>query len=233
MEKKYSGFIPITSWAEADRPREKLMAQGRTALTDAELIAILLGTGTREKSAVDIAKLVLDSVNNNLNELGKKTVPELQKINGIGEAKAITIVAALELGRRRKESEIPRKVKITCSRDAYDDVKKHFEDLPFEEFRILLLNRSNHVMKTERISTGGVSGTVADPKIIFNKALEALASSIILCHNHPSGNLNPSEADIQLTKKLKEAGKFLEIPVLDHLICTDSGYYSFADEGIL
>jgi DNA repair protein RadC len=233
METNYDKFIPINSWAEADRPREKLLNLGRTSLSDAELIAILIGSGTREKSAVEVAKIVLDSAKNNLNELGKLSIKDLQKIKGIGEAKAISIAAALELGRRRKETEGEKKIKISSSADAYNEIRKYLEDLQFEEFWVLLLNRANCVLKAERISSGGVSGTVADPKIIFNKALEILASSVILCHNHPSGNLNPSEADIQLTKKLKEAGKFLEIPVLDHIIYTDNGYYSFADEGIL
>jgi DNA repair protein RadC len=233
MEENYAIKIPITSWAEADKPREKLMLKGRTALSDAELIAILIGSGTREISAVDLAKIILSKTQNNLNELGKISIADLMKIKGIGEAKAISIVAALELGRRRKEEEVIKKTKITSSRDVYDYFKPMLSDLMHEEFWVLLLNRSNIIMKAERVSHGGVSGTVADAKIIFNKALEKLASSVILCHNHPSGNLNPSEADIQLTKKLKEAGKFLETPVLDHIIFTDNGYFSFADEGLM
>jgi DNA repair protein RadC len=233
MEEDYLLKMPISAWAEADKPREKLMLKGRASLSDAELIAILIGSGTKEVSAVDLAKIILNKVQNNLNDLGRISIADLIKIKGIGEAKAISIVAALELGRRRKEEEVIKKIKITSSKDVYDYFKPMLSDLMHEEFWILLLNRSNGILKPEKISHGGVSGTVADAKIIFNKALESLASSVILCHNHPSGNLNPSEADIQLTKKLKEAGKFLEVPVLDHLIFTDNGYFSFADEGLM
>jgi DNA repair protein RadC len=233
MTEEYINKIPITAWAEADRPREKLLSKGRGVLTDAELVAILIGSGNRELSAVELAKVILGKTNNNLNDLGRLSVAELMKIKGIGEAKAISIVAALELGRRRKEEEAVKKIKIASSQDAYNYFKPYLSDLNYEEFWVLLLNRANIIMKAERISSGGVSGTVADAKLIFNKALENLASSIILCHNHPSGNLNPSEADITLTKRLKEAGKFLEIPVLDHIIFTDISYYSFADEGMM
>ncbi|WKN33443.1 DNA repair protein RadC [Porifericola rhodea] len=223
----------ILSWAEEDRPREKLLTRGRTALTDAELIAILIGSGTRNKSAVDLSKEILASVNYNLHELAKLTVSDLQKFDGIGEAKAISIVSALELGRRRKEVEPLKREKITCSEDAYRVVQPYLMDQAVEQFWIILLNRANLVIKPELISEGGVSGTVADPKVIFKKALDKLASSIILVHNHPSGNLTPSQADLQLTRKLKEAGKSLDLPVLDHLIFTDHAYYSFADEGML
>ncbi|WP_247232102.1 RadC family protein [Telluribacter sp. SYSU D00476] len=223
----------ILSWAEEDRPREKLLQRGKAALTDAELIAILIGSGTVDQSAVDVAKLILGSANNNLNELARQGINELKKIKGIGEAKAITIVAALELGRRRKESEVPRRRRITSSNDAYEEMKPYLLDKPHEEFWILLLNRANEVLRPVLISTGGVAGTVADPKLIFKHALEHLASSMILFHNHPSGNLTPSQADKDLTRKLKEAGRVLDLPVLDHLIFTDSSYYSFADEGLL
>ncbi|MBA3899366.1 MAG: DNA repair protein RadC [Bacteroidetes bacterium] len=233
MSEEYSNKIPITLWAEADRPREKLLSKGRSVLSDAELIAILIGSGNRELSAVELAKVILGKTKNNLNDLGKLSVSELIKIKGIGEAKAISIIAALELGRRRKEEEVVKKVRVSASIHVYNYMKPYLADLHYEEFWVLLLTRSNDIMKAERVSHGGVSGTVADPKIIFNKALEALASSVILCHNHPSGNLNPSDADVKLTKKLKEAGVFLEIPVLDHVIYTDNGYYSFADEGML
>nr|WP_221307412.1 DNA repair protein RadC [Rhabdobacter roseus] len=219
------------SWAEEDRPREKLLLKGKAALTDAELIAILIGSGTVELSAVDVAKMILGSAGNNLNELARHGVKELTKIKGIGEAKAITIVAALELGRRRKESTMLRRRRIGSSLDAYEEMKPYLLDKPHEEFWILLLNRANEVLRPVQISTGGVAGTVADPKMIFKHALEQLASSIILFHNHPSGNLSPSQADRDLTRKLKEAGRMLDLPVLDHLIFTDSGYYSFADEG--
>ncbi|OON65399.1 RadC family protein [Hymenobacter sp. CRA2] len=223
----------IKSWAEEDRPREKLLLKGRAALSDAELMAILLGSGTQKLSAVDVAKLVLAATGNDLNELAKLSVKELMRHKGIGEAKAITIVAALELGRRRKETAAAERVTITCSTDIYNLIRPNLQDLPHEEFWVILLNRANVVMRQEKISSGGVAGTVADPKMIFKHALEKLASSVILVHNHPSGNRQPSAADIMLTKKLKEAGNFLDLPVLDHLIYTDRGYYSFADEGIL
>ncbi len=223
----------ILSWAEEDRPREKLLLRGRTALTDAELIAILIGSGTRKKSAVDLSKEILASVDNNLHELAKLSVPDLQKFDGIGEAKAISIISALELGRRRKTGEPVKREKITGSEDAYRIMQPYLMDQMVEQFWIILLNRANMVIKPELISEGGVSGTVADPKVIFKKAVEKLASSIILVHNHPSGNLTPSQADIQLTQKLKQAGKSLDLPVLDHLIFTDHAYYSFADEGML
>ncbi|MCK5704557.1 MAG: DNA repair protein RadC, partial [Cyclobacteriaceae bacterium] len=199
----------------------------------AELIAILIGSGTRSISAVDVAKMILSNANYNLNELAKFSIKELKKVKGIGEAKAITIIAALELGRRRKDSEFAEKVKITCSNDIYQFMKPELLDMPKEEFWVLLLNRANRLIKKEQISSGGVSGTVADPKIIFKAALDQYASSIILVHNHPSGNLKPSQADIKLTNKMKEAGSLLEIPVLDHIIFGDEGYLSFADEGML
>ncbi|MBG8552537.1 MULTISPECIES: RadC family protein [Hymenobacter] len=223
----------IKAWAEEDRPREKLLQKGRAALSDAELMAILLGSGTARLSAVDVAKLVLNAVQNDLNALARLSVKELMKQKGIGEAKAITIIAALELGRRRKEADVPARATITSSADIYRVIRPHLQDLPHEEFWVVLLNRANVVMRTVSISRGGVAGTVADPKLIFKEALEQLASSIILVHNHPSGNRNPSAADIALTRKLKEAGQFLDLPILDHLIYTDAGYYSFADEGTL
>ena len=223
----------ILSWAEEDRPREKLLLKGRTALSDAELVAILIGSGTPKQSAVDLSKEILKSVNHNLHELAKLSINDLKKFRGIGEAKAISIVSALELGRRRKASEVAKQDKITCSDDAYRVIQPYLLDQPLEQFWIILLNRANVVIRPHCISQGGVAGTVADPKIIFQVALEKPASSIILVHNHPSGNLTPSEADIRLTHKLKEAGQVLDLPVLDHLIFTDYGFYSFADEGIL
>ena len=225
--------LSIKSWAEEDRPREKLLSKGRHVLTDAELIAILIGSGTKKESAVELSKRILAQLGNDLNVLAKQSVQDLVKFKGIGEAKAIAIVAALELGRRRKPTESIRREKITSSRDIFQFVHAQFLDLPHEEFHVLLLNRSNAVIRREFVSRGGVSGTVVDPKIIFKIALDNLASSVILCHNHPSGNLRPSEQDISLTKKIKEAGSLLEIPVLDHLIITDTGYFSFADEGMM
>lgn len=230
---EYSTERTIKSWAEEDRPREKLMAKGKAALTDAELIAILMGSGTRELTAVDLAQLILRSVNHNLHELAKLSLKDLMKFKGVGEAKAISILAALELGRRRKDSEVLKKPKITCADDAYEVIRPHLMDLNHEQFWVILLSRSNEVLKKVQISAGGVSGTVADPKFIFKEALEQLASGIILVHNHPSGNLKPSVADIDLTKKIKEGGKFLDIPVLDHLIFTNTAYFSFAEDGLL
>ena len=225
--------LSIKSWSPDDRPREKLILKGKSALSDAELIAILLGSGTNSLSAVDLAKKVLQPAGNNLHELARQTVKDLVKIKGIGEAKALTIVAALELGRRRRDFDGNEKPKIMGSRDAYDVVKSDLLDIGHEEFWILLLNRANRVIKKSQISQGGVAGTVADPKIIFKLALEELASGIILAHNHPSGNLTASQADLDLTKKLKDAGKLLDIQVLDHLIVAGQKYFSFADEGLM
>ncbi|WP_250630520.1 RadC family protein [Rhodoflexus caldus] len=228
-----SDFTPIKHWAEDDRPREKLLHKGRAALSDAELIAILLGTGTTSLSAVDLAKQILSAADNNLYNLARFSIKDLQKFKGIGEAKAITIAAALELGRRRKETEVPKRVRIRSSRDCYEAIRPHLADIQHEEFWILLLSRANEIMQKVNISSGGVSGTVVDPKIIFKTALEHTASGLILVHNHPSGNLTPSQADIDLTAKLIAAGKVLEITVLDHLIYTDNGYFSFMDEGMM
>lgn len=225
--------LSIKSWAEEDRPREKLLEKGRHILSDAELIAILIGSGNRNESAVDLSKRILLANNNNLFQLGKLSVHDLTKFEGIGEAKALSIIAALELGRRRKESDPEKRIKIGSSADAATAVKEMFLDLPHEEFWILMLNRANEIIRKEMISRGGVSGTVVDPRIIFKSAVQHLACAIILCHNHPSGNLKPSEADIRLTRKIKESGALLEIPVLDHLIITDKGHFSFADEGMM
>lgn len=225
--------LGIKSWAEEDRPREKLMEKGRHVLTEAELIAILIGSGSKDETAVELSKRILASVGNNLNDLGKLGISELIKFKGIGEAKAISIMAALELGRRRKETELVKRDKISISKDVFDIMKPILLDLPHEEFWLLILNRANLVIKKELISRGGVSGTVVDTKIIFKAAVENYACSIIICHNHPSGNLKPSEADIRITKNIKDAGKLMEIPLLDHLIITENGFYSFADEGMI
>ena len=225
--------LKILSWAEEDRPREKLLLKGRTSLSDAELVAILIGSGSAELSAVELSKKILATTGNDLNALAKLSVQDLMQFKGIGEAKAISIVSALELGRRRKNTESRNKIKINSSKDAYEAISAELMDLPTEQFWVIMLNRSNHILKKRLISQGGVSGTVADPKVIFKSALEDLASGIILVHNHPSGNLKPSHADRQLTRKMVEAGKLLELPVLDHLIFTDAGYYSFSDEGEL
>ncbi|EKB47931.1 RadC family protein [Cecembia lonarensis] len=226
--------IKISQLAEEDRPREKLLLKGKSALSDAELLAILLGSGTQALSAVDLAKYILSSVNYDLSQLAKLSVTDLKKFKGIGEAKAITIVAALELGRRRKLiNEVPKRAKISSSADAYHLMKPELMDEPIEHFYILLLNRNNQVIKKQLISRGGTSGTVADPKIIFKHAIDALANSIILVHNHPSGNLKPSEQDRRLTNKLKSAGDSLDIAVIDHIIFTDVAYFSFSDEGLI
>jgi DNA repair protein RadC len=223
----------IQSWAEEDRPREKLMLKGKAALSDAELIAILVNSGTTDLTAVDVARLILKSVNHNLNELARLSIKDLSKFRGIGEARAISIVAALELGRRQREQARPERNRITGSRDVYEEMRPHLLDKPHEEFWILLLNRANEVLRPVQISAGGLSGTIADTRIIFKHAIEQLASGMILLHNHPSGNLTPSQADKDLTRKLRDAGRLLDVPVLDHLIFTDKAYFSFADEGIL
>jgi DNA repair protein RadC len=233
MDKVKAEFLNIKSWAEEDRPREKLLLKGTAALTDAELIAILLGTGTASLSAVDLAKNLLQQAGNNLDDLARLSVKDLMKIKGIGEAKAITIISALEIGRRRKEINVAERPKISGSKDAYELVRGELMDLPHEEFWVIMLNRANRLIKTHQISQGGVHGTVADPKIIYKTALESLASGIIVAHNHPSGNLTPSQQDVELTKKLKEAGKLLEIQLLDHVIVAGKNYYSFADEGLI
>lgn len=225
--------LTIKDWALEDRPREKLLGKGLNSLTDAELIAILIGSGNRNESAVELAKKILKGVKNNLNELGKLTVEDLMASKGIGEAKAVTIIAALELGRRRKQADIMEKKKISGSKDVFEFFQPVLADLPYEEFWILLLNRSNKIIEKFKISQGGISGTVIDVRMILKNAIEKLASSIILCHNHPSGNLQPSEADKKITTKLKDAANIMDMQVLDHLIITDSSFYSFADEGML
>jgi len=229
----YEGKIGIKSWAEEDRPREKLSGQGRRALTDAELIAILIGSGSRDETAVELSKRILHHYNNDLNKLGKATINELSNFKGIGEAKAISIIAALELGRRRDEFETKPPDMVLSSKDAYQIMKRHLVDLNHEEFWILLMGRSQKVLAKELISRGGLSETVVDPKIIFGMALQHQAIGIILIHNHPSGSLKPSQQDINLTKRLADAGKILSINILDHIIISDQGYYSFGDEEIL
>lgn len=221
--------MKITEWAESDRPREKLLEKGSSSLSDAELVAILIGSGTVSMSAVDLSREILSSVNNDLHKLSLLTIKELQRFKGIGEAKAITIVSALELGRRRKEQEAIQKPRLTCSKDAYELLKQDLLYLPHEEFWIIYLNSSSFVLKKQKIGQGGMTGTVADPRIAFKSAIEHSAAAIVLAHNHPSGNTNPSKADMELTSKFKECGKILDIHVSDHLIITDNGYYSFAD----
>lgn len=228
----YDTKIGIKSWAEEDRPREKLSAQGRRALTDAELIAILIGSGSRNESAVELSKRILHHYDNDLNKLGKASINELSNFKGIGEAKAISIIAALEIGRRRNDFETKTPDTIVSSKDAYNIMRRLLVDLNHEEFWIILVGRSQKVLAKELISKGGLSATVVDPKVIFGMALQHQSTGIIMVHNHPSGSLKPSHEDIHLTKKLSEAGKLLDIKVMDHLIISDNGFYSFADEGV-
>ncbi|MFN8239374.1 MAG: DNA repair protein RadC [Bacteroidales bacterium] len=223
----------ITDWALEDRPREKLYHKGTSSLSDAELLAILIGSGTRTRSAVDLGREMLSLVNNNLNSLGKLSIDDLRKIRGIGPARAVVVAAALELGRRRKLAELPDTAQIKCSRDVFDLVSPFLSDLSHEEFWILFLNRSNKVLNKVKLSQGGISGTVTDVRMIMKKAVDNLASGIIVCHNHPSGNLSPSEADTRITVKIKEAGQIMDIQLLDHLIICDKDYYSFADNGLI
>lgn len=226
---KYS----IRKWARDDRPREKLRDKGADSLSNSELLAVLIHHGSREKSALDLAQEVLRMGKDNLIELGKLSVRELMKIKGIGEAKAVSIAAALELGRRRQAMLSREKAIITASSDVAGYLQTLLRDYRHEVFAVLFLNRSNKINHFQIISEGGITGTVADPRIILKKALEEDAVSLILCHNHPSGSLRPSKADEELTRKIKEAARYFDIKLLDHLIVSDDGYYSFADEGLL
>jgi DNA repair protein RadC len=223
--------FPITNWSEDDRPREKLMLKGKSALSDAELIAILIGSGSRNESAVDLSKRILASADN-LNVLGKMSISQLMNFKGIGEAKAITIISALELGRRRRAEDAVELVKITSSKRVFEIMQPIIGELPHEEFWVLFLNNSNKVISKSQLSKGGISGTIVDVRLVFKLALENGATALILCHNHPSGNLQPSDADRKITKKIKLAGDSLDVKVLDHLIITETKYYSFVDEGI-
>ncbi len=225
--------IKIFEWAEEDRPREKLLRKGKAALSDAELIAILIGTGTAACSAVDLSRMLLASVGNNLAAVARMSISDLTKFKGIGEAKAISIISALELGRRRKDQEPPKLLKVTGSRQVYELMRPDLYDEPVEQVFLLLLNRTNGIIKKEHVSRGGVTASVVDPKVVFKFALEQGAHSLILIHNHPSGNLQPSDADKRLTERLQKIGRELEIPLVDHLIYTDQGYFSFADEGMM
>ena len=229
QEHKYS----IKQWAKDDRPREKLLLNGAENLSNSELLAILIHNGSRQKTAVDLAKEILKLGKDNLNELGKISVKEFMKLKGIGEAKAITIVAALELGRRRQASASLEKAVVRSSADIAHYLQAKLKDFRHEVFAVLFLNQANKINHFEIVSEGGITGTVADPRIILKKALEEDAVNIILCHNHPSGSLKPSRVDEELTKKIKEAARFLDIRVMDHIIVSDDGYYSFADEGLL
>lgn len=225
--------FPITHWSEDDKPREKMMLKGKSALSDAELVAILIGSGSRNESAVALSKRILASVNNNLSSLGKQSLAQLMEFKGIGEAKAITIAAALELGRRRKEENPLELIKVTSSKVMYQEMYPIIGELPHEEFWVVYLNNSNKIIFKAQLSKGGITGTIVDVRLVFKIALEQNAVAIVLAHNHPSGKLQASEADIQVTKRIKNAGLQLDIPVLDHVIVTEHGYFSFADEGIL
>jgi DNA repair protein RadC len=223
----------IKNWAMDDRPREKLLIKGPVTLSDSELLAILINNGNKEKSAVDLAKEILKMANNNLNELGKFSVQEYQRIKGIGLAKAITIAAAIELGRRRQLAPFLKKTVFRKSEDIAQFIRTSIKDYTYEVFGVVYLNRSNRVNHFEIISSGGISGTVVDTRIILKKAIEHGATSIVLCHNHPSGNLKPSKSDEELTKKIKEASKYHDIEVIDHIIVSEEGYFSFSDDGLL
>ena len=227
-----NSFFPIPNWSEDDKPREKLMLKGKSVLSDAELIAILIGSGSRNESAVDLSKRILASVDNNLNALGKLSLSQLMNFKGIGEAKAISIIAALELGRRRRTEDAVELKKVTSSKIIFEIMQPIIGELPHEEFWIIYLNNSNKVISKSQLSKGGITGTLVDVRLVFKTALEMGATGLILCHNHPSGTLIPSDADKQITKKLKLAGDSLEIKVLDHLIVTEKNYFSFVDEGI-
>jgi DNA repair protein RadC len=225
--------LSIKDWSEDDQPREKLLHKGKETLSDSELLAILIGSGSPGESAVALSKRMLSDVDNSLNKLGKCSLKELMKYKGIGEAKAITIAAGLELGRRRQTADVGEIIKFTSSTDIFNTMAPYMSDLPVEEFWILLLNRNNRLIKKEKISKGGVSETIVDIKVIIKLAVENLASAIVLLHNHPSGNLNPSKADIAITNKIKEACKLIDIQLLDHIIIAEKSFYSFLDEGLL
>lgn len=223
----------IKTWSPDDRPREKLLLKGSGSLSDAELVAIILGSGSKDQSAVELAREILAGVGNNLVELGKLNTVDLIKFKGMGEAKSVSLVAALELGRRRRAGEARQYTRLSSSREAYEYFLQNMGDLPYEEFWAMYLNRANGIVALRKVSEGGMSSTVADPKKIYSKALDEKAAAVIVAHNHPSGNLNPSAEDKKLTSKLRKAGHVLECPLLDHLIITDRGYFSFADEGLL
>ncbi|QTD36950.1 DNA repair protein RadC [Polaribacter batillariae] len=225
--------LTIKSWALDDRPREKLIAKGKTSLSDAELVAILIGSGNKKESAVALSKRILQSVDGNINELAKLSVEKLTEFNGIGEAKAISIITALELGKRRQLENTLEKPKISSSKDVANLMQLVIGDLEHEEFWVLFLNNSNKVMAKWQVSKGGLTATIVDVRLLFKRALELASVAIIVCHNHPSGKLQPSLADKQLTQKIKEAGTTLDVKLLDHLIITQKDYFSFADAGIL
>ena len=232
MQEKPKSFS-IKNWSDDDKPREKLVSKGRSVLSDAELIAILIGSGSRSESAVELSKRILASVDNNLNELGRLSVKQLMAFKGIGEAKAVTIAAALEVGRRRRGEDSLKIEKIGSSKDAFHLLQPIMGDLEHEEFWVLYLNNSNKVLRKTQMSKGGITGTLVDVRLVIKETLQLGAVAIILAHNHPSGTLRPSTADKQITQKIKGACETMDIKVLDHLIITQKTYYSFADENIL
>ena len=233
MESVNKSSTSIKNWAIDDRPREKLLTKGRESLSDSELLAILINSGSGKDSALDLAKKILKLGGDNLDELGKVTIKEMTSIKGIGTARAITLMAALELGRRRSGSPIQNRIKLQSSKELAGFLKSNLKDHPYEVFAVIFLNRANKVKHFEILSRGGLTHTIVDPRVVFLKALEVQATSIVICHNHPSGNLRPSRADEEITARLKNAGKLLEIQVIDHLIVSDEGYYSFADDGMM
>lgn len=233
MESSNKSSTTIKNWAADDRPREKLVAKGKEALSDSELLAILINTGSGKDTAVDLAKKVLQLCESNLSELGKLSLEELTEVKGIGDAKAITIVAAMELGRRRQVGDLPNREKVVNSREAALYLQTVLKDYTHEVFAVLFLNSGSKVLSYEILSYGGLSQTIVDPKIVFKRALALKAASIIVSHNHPSGNLRPSRADEAITQRLAEGAKILDIKIIDHIIVSDEGYFSFADEGLL
>ncbi len=233
MEDEEYKHLTIKAWAEDDRPREKLVLKGRHSLSDAELLAILLASGNKNETAVQLAQRILNQTGNSINKLAKLQINDLKKFKGVGEAKAVTIAAALEIGRRRVEEQMEDKQRVVASKHAYDILRSKLSDLPHEEFWVIFLNRSNLVIGIECISRGGISGTVVDVRLILKPAIECLASGIVLAHNHPSGNLQPSHEDIALTKKIKEGAKLMNIILQDHIIVADNSFFSFADELML
>lgn len=226
-------YTPINQWNEEDRPREKLQLQGKSNLSNAELLAILIGSGTPKKSAVELCSEILTFVNNDLSQLGKLSIKDLMKFKGIGEAKAISIVAAMELGRRRQAENLPEVQRITSTKSIYQLFLSDLADLPYEEFWVLILNARNKVLGKEKISMGGITATAVDLRVLFKLVFDRLGTAIIVIHNHPGGSLKPSPQDIQLTNRIKEAGKILDIKLIDHVIVSDNGYYSFSDSCML
>lgn len=225
--------MSIKFLAEDDRPREKFLMKGKNALSDAELLAIIMGSGNRQESAVDLARRILNTVENNWHQLSKLSVKDLMKFNGVGEAKAISIASALEIGRRRAAQEVPERKKMTCSKDVFEFLKPYLGDLQTEEFWTVLVNQNNRILHFSQLTTGGISSSIVDVRILFKTALEHFATAVFVAHNHPSGNLKPSQEDIRITKQIAEGGNFLNIKLLDHLILNQTSYYSFADEGLL